>query len=123
MRRTVAGTGVDPTIQFAKLTLPSGEYKLAYSFNSIAEAERVASCNLLEGLENLGALTALQFRGLFYAALSIAHPGMTIERAGDLIGLDAEERLAVANAIAKAYRLSMPEKKADPPAASAPAES
>lgn len=117
-KRSVAGTALDPTIQFAKLEIDGKAYKLAYSFNAIALAETAAGCNLLGGLENLGALTALQFRGLLYAALSVAQPKMTIEEAGNLIRLDTKG--AIANALAEAYQFSMPE---DPPQAEAPGES
>lgn len=122
-RRNVSGTVADPTIRFSKLEIAGQSYRLAYSFNAVAEAEHVAKCNLLEGLENLEGLTALQFRGLLYAALSVAHPDITIEQAGCLVGVDTETRLMIGRALAEAYKLSMPDRKADPPAASAPAES
>jgi hypothetical protein len=120
-KRSVAGTAQDPTIQFAKLEVDGNAYKLAYSFNAIAEAETSAGCNLLGGLENLGSLTALQFRGLLFAALSVAQPKMTIEEVGRLIRLDTKS--AIANALAEAYQLSMPEKEQDPPEAEAPGAS
>ena len=111
-KKTVAGTAADPTIQFATLKAGEREIPLAYSFNSIAEAERVAGCNLLEGLDNLESLTALQFRGLLYAAMRVADPKVTIEQAGDLIHFGNTG--VIASALAQAYRLSMPEKKKDP---------
>jgi len=122
-RRNVSGTVADPTVRFSKLEIAGKTYRLAYSFNAIAEAEHVAGCNLLEGLDSLQELTALQFRGLLYAALSVAQPEVTIEQAGNLVGLDTESRMVVASALAEAFRLSMPDKKADPLKASAPAES
>jgi hypothetical protein len=114
-KHSVAGTVADPTIEFAELKLNGKIYRLSYSFNSIAEAEHVAGCNLLAGLESLLDLTALQ------AAMSVADPEVTIEQAGSLVRLDTIE--PITEALAKAYRVSMPAKRADPPAASAPAES
>ena len=115
----VAGTAADPLIQFAELELDGQDYRLAYSFNSIAEAEKVAGCNLLSGLWDLSNLTALQLRGLFYGALRIAHPDMTIATAGDLIRIDTTA--AILEALGRAYGLSMPPKKpANPPEAVAP---
>lgn len=120
-KRTVAGTANDPTIQFANLEMDGETYPLAYSFNAIAEAERLAGCNLLAGLENLMDLTALQLRGLLYAAMSVANPKVTIAQAGALIRIDTIP--TITNAMADAYRLSMPGKKVDPTAAGAQAES
>jgi hypothetical protein len=121
-KRNVSGTEADPTIRFAPLELGGVTYQLAYDFNAIAEAEFLARCNLLSGLESLQSLTAAQFRGLFYAALSPAHPEITVQEAGRMITLEDGVRLKIANAIAKAYKLSMPDKK-DPPGAAAPAGS
>jgi hypothetical protein len=120
-KHSVAGTVADPTIEFADLKLAGKTYRLVYSFNAIAEAEHVAGCNLLAGLESLRDLTALQLRGLLYAAMSVADPKITIEQAGSLVRLDTIE--PITEALGKAYQLSMPAKRADPPAASAPAES
>ena len=111
-QRSVAGTPADPTLHFAKLELDDETYLLAYSFNAIATAENVAGCNLLGGLENLTDLTARQLRGLLYAAMAVANPKVTIEQAGELIRLDTIT--PVTTALAEAYRLSMPAKKADP---------
>jgi len=122
MARTVAGSRKDPTIQFATLTLDGQEYKLAYSFNAIAEAENRAGCNLLSGLQDLRDLNAQQLRGLLYAALSVAHPKITVEEAGDMIRLTTIT--TITDALAAAYILSLPEKKkSDPPEADPPAES
>lgn len=120
-KRSVAGTAADPTVPFAELEIDGKAYRLAYSFNAIAEAEHVAACNLLVGLERLSDLTALQLRGLLYAALGVANPKITIEQAGALVRLDTI--LPITLALAQAYRLSMPDKPVDPPEASAPAES
>jgi hypothetical protein len=114
-KKSVAGTGADPVIRFAKLELDGETYRLAYSFNAIATAEHVAECNLLSGLESLNDMSALQLRGLLYAAMSVADPKVTIHQAGALIRLDT--LVPITNAIAEAYRLSMPEKKQDPPQA------
>jgi len=132
-RHSVSGTVGDPTVRFATLELAGEVYHLAYNFNAIAEAESLAGCNLLEGLESLTGLNARQFRGLLYAALAFdirtfTQEGRTIRRrlsiseAGDLIAVDDVQRLKIAQALAEAYRLSMPEKKADPPVAGPAAE-
>jgi hypothetical protein len=111
-KKNVAGTAADPVIKFATLTLDGREYRLAYSFNAIAEAERAAGCNLLAGLENLSDLTALQLRGLLYGALMVSNPDITIEQAGAMIRLDTLD--PVTAALAEAYGLSMPEDKKIP---------
>jgi len=108
-KRSVAGTKDDPTIQFAPLTLDGKSYKLCYSFNSIAIAESVAGCNLLRGMEKLTDLTALQFRGLLYAALTVAHPDLSVEDAGNLIRFDTYA--PIMDALGEAYRLSLPDSK------------
>jgi hypothetical protein len=108
-KKSVAGTASDPTIKFATVEIDGDKYKLAYSFNAIAEAEAMAGCNLLQGMQTLQDLSATQLRGLFYAALSVARPSMTIEEAGKLLRFDTMP--AITNAIADAYILSMPKKE------------
>jgi hypothetical protein len=113
MPRTVAGTPANPLVQFATLTIEGEQqYRLAFDFNAIAEAETAAGCNLLSGLQNLSDLTAMQLRGLLYAALRKAQPRLTIQAAGALIRLDTLAPITLA--LAEAYALSMPKKKADP---------
>lgn len=112
-KRSVAGSAIDPTIEFAKLVVDEKEYRLAYSFNSIALAEAHAGCNLLRGLESLTDLSAVQLRGLLYAALTVAHPELTIADAGNLIRLDTIG--PITTALAEAYTLSMPSAKKKSP--------
>jgi hypothetical protein len=111
----VAGTIKDPTIKFSTLTIDEQDYKLAYSFNSIAEAEAVTKTNLLNGLETLTNLNASNLRGLLWAAMLIAQPKTTLEDAGTLIRLDTIGPVTLA--LAEAYNLSLPEKKSvdEPP--------
>ena len=108
-KKTVAGTRADPTIRFADLMLDGTVYQLAYDFNSIALAEKIAGINLLEGLRNLAQVSAQQFRGLFYGARLKAQPEITLEQAGGLIRLDT--LLAIEAGIAQAYANSIMEKK------------
>lgn len=108
-RNTVSGTTIDPTIEFAKLVVDENEYRMCYSFNSIALAEAHAGCNLLRGLESLTDLSAVQLRGLLYAALTVAHPEITIDDAGKMIRLDTIG--PITEALAEAYTLSMPQNK------------
>lgn len=110
-KATVANSAHDPVIRWAKVEVGGVTYKLAFSFNSIALAEVHAGVNLLEGLENLLALTAAQFRGLLYAALSMAHPKLTLSDVGNLIGFDSMGQWK--DGLAEAYVLSMPDRKAD----------
>jgi hypothetical protein len=119
-KRSVVGTAADPTLQFADLEIDDKTYKLAYSFQAIAEAEHLAGCNLLSGLDNLQELSARQLRGLFFAALSIAQPKITIEQSTALIRLDTTYSIRLA--LAKAYNLSIPDKSTDPPEADPPAD-
>jgi len=111
-KKSIAGTALDPTIQFATLTIDDQTYKLAYSFNAIALAEAASGANLLRGLESLSDLTALQLRGLLYAAMTVARPETTIEEAGALIRLDTIG--IVTTALGEAYMLSLPESKKNP---------
>lgn len=111
-RATVAGTPADPVVPFAVLEIEGEKFKLAFDFNAIAEAEHYAGCNLLSGLKNLGDLTALQLRGLLYAAMRKAHPKVTIEKAGSLIRLDTIVKITLA--LGEAYSLSMPKRDETP---------
>ena len=98
---------------FATLAIEGEQpLKLAFDFNAIAEAEQLAGCNLLEGLQNLSGMTALQLRGLLFAALRKAQPKMTIQAAGALIRLDTLGPITLA--LAEAYSLSIRKKTADP---------
>jgi len=110
-KRTVADTVLDPTVKYATLEIDGTSFKLAYDFNAIAEAEKVAGCNLLLGLAKIliSGADASQIRGLLYAALRKAQPKMTIDDAGTLIRID--NLVDIQNAILEAYRLSMPEAK------------
>ena len=119
-KRTVANTAGDPIVRFSTLTVDGQEYKLAYDFNAIAQAETITRCNLLSGMHSLGDLSAAQLRGLLYAALSLAQPKMTADDAGKLVRFDTLS--AIENALVEAYKLSTPEKKENPTeAASDPA--
>lgn len=107
----------NPTFRYSTLSIDGVEYKLAYSFNSIAECEAESRCNLLEGLDSLDSMNALQLRGLFYAALKPLQPLMTVEQAGDMIAVNGI--VGVAAAVAVAYKLSL-QRTADPPLAGPP---
>jgi hypothetical protein len=108
-KKSVAGTGLDPTIQFSTLVVDDKSYKLAYSFNSIALAEAASGTNLLKGLQSLMDLSAMQLRGLLYAAMIIDKPDVTVEQASSLIRVDTINDITLA--MVEAYRLSLPEKK------------
>jgi hypothetical protein len=111
-KKSVAGSSADPTIKFSTLTVDDQEFQLCFSFNSIALAEHHANCNLLHGLENLSDLSALELRGLLYAAMTLAKPDTTIEDAAKLIRLDTIGPVTMA--IAEAYSLSLPKKNTEP---------
>ena len=84
-------------------------WRLTYDFNAIADAERIAECNLLAALDNLAAISAAQLRGLLYAAIVVADARLrpTLQEVGALIRIDT--LAAITEALAEAYRLSMPE--------------
>lgn len=111
--KTVAGTKQDPTIAFVDTTVDNVTYKLAFSFNAIAEAEAVTNCNLLSGmwkfLTDREGMNAQQLRGLLYASLQLAQPEITLEQAGDMITLDSFFMLQ--QAVNAAFIMSLPEKK------------
>lgn len=98
----------------AKLEIDGQSYHLVYDYNAIAEAEVVTGygCNLLHGLVMPSTISALQLRGLLFAALRARHEEMTIGDAGKLLRVDTIER--VLKAIGEAWALSMPEPKTNP---------
>lgn len=110
-RKSVAGTGSDPVIEFAALEIDGEQYKLAWDFNAIAEAEKITGANLMHGIAvvMLNGMNAQQFRGLFYAALKLAHPKTTLESAGKLIRIDTMPDIR--NALISAWNASLPEAK------------
>lgn len=117
-RKTVAGTAADPLVEFVTLEIDGESYKLAYDFNAIAEAEKIAECNLLQGIAGvlLNNMTAKQLRGLLYAAMGKAQPKTTLAKAGALCRIDTMPDIR--DALLKAYNASLPEEKkilADPP--------
>jgi len=110
-RETAASTTSDPVVDFAALKIDGETYRLAYDFNAIADAEKLADANLLHGIAGLlgkGA-NAAQIRGLLYAALRKAHPKLTLPQVGSLIRIDTIPDIY--GAIEAAYRLSLPEAK------------
>jgi hypothetical protein len=124
-KKNVAGTVKDPTITFSTLTVDEKDYQLAFSFNSISEAESVTKCNMLSGLvelNNLGKadiMGATMLRGLLYASMLVAYPDVTLEQAGNLIRIDTIRRII--DALTEAVVNSMPEgteKNAQAPSAS-----
>jgi|ERR1035441_958058 hypothetical protein len=119
--KTVAGTADDPTLKFAEMSLGGKTYRLALTYNTIAQAEALAGCNMLAGLDSLHDLNAAQFRGLFFCALRLAHPDLTIEAVGNLIGIKVSTRNKIVKALAEAYRLAWEREPEDPPEAGAPA--
>lgn len=115
--KTVGGTASDPLVDFRKLEIDGETYNLAYDFNAIADAEKIAECNLLHGISAIlfNSMTGAQLRGLFYAALQKAHPKMNIVHAGALIRIDTMGDIRAA--LLDAYNASLPEasKILDPP--------
>lgn len=90
------------------LKVDGKEYALAYDFNAIADAEQSAGCNLLAALETLSNISAVQLRGLLYAAIvpEPKEPRLTLLEAGMLIRVDTIA--PITKALADAYMLSMP---------------
>lgn len=86
-RKQIAHTTNDPTIDFTPLVIDGESYRLAFSFNSICLAERATGLNLLHAIQTQS-LDSNQFRAIFFAALAVAHPSMTVEKAGNIIGFD-----------------------------------
>jgi len=105
----MAKKAIDPTIRFEFLTLNGVEYKLCYTFNALAEAEAQTGGNVLQCFGKLNNLSAIELRSLFHAALLTAHPEITAEHAGALIGFNDLPKVVAA--IAKAFELSMPDEK------------
>jgi len=93
------------------------ELVLTYDFNAIAEAEEPAGCNLLAALESLSDITAMQLRGLLFAAI-VSTPKPTIIECGELIRVDTIA--PITTALADAYNLSLPDAAPAPAAAAGP---
>lgn len=100
-----------PTVHFEPLEVDGITYRLAFDYNAIAEAEQAAGINLLEGMGKvlLGAMTAGHLRALLYAALLKAHPGITLDQAGDLLGI--HNSVDVRDALLRAWNASCPPEK------------
>jgi hypothetical protein len=77
------------------LVCGAGIYRLTLTYSFIARAEALAGCNMLAGLDNLHNLSALQFRGLLFCASHVAHPQLTVDDVGGLIGLDPPRRTPI----------------------------
>jgi hypothetical protein len=129
-RNHVGGTAADPLVEFAKLEIDGKTYELAWSFNAIATAERSINAgrpveervNLLHGVAALlvSAMAAEELQGLLFAALSLAHPKLTMKESNALVRIDT--LVDIKNALLRAYNVSMPEAKrfiVDPPPAGA----
>lgn len=111
--KSVSGTALEPVYNFHNLELNGKTYKLAFSYNAIAKAERVAGVNLMKAL-HLQDLDTNQFMATFFAALSVAHPKITLDQAGELISLDNFP--AIREALLHAWAKSMRENPLQPAA-------
>lgn len=113
-RRSSVADAVTPS---AEVEIDGQAFRLVYDFNAIADAESAAGCNLLHGLSAtmLNTMNAAQLRGLFWAALRRHHPGITVQRAGELIRLDTMPQII--EGIGQAFVLAMPKKENPTPAA------
>jgi len=113
-----------PPTQFTQVKIGGETYRLAYSFNGLAEAEAITGCNLLQGMREVivGGLTAANFRGILYAALRKAQPGITLAGAGDLLetAFRDGETLEVQKALLATYGISF--EQTDPSVAAPQAE-
>jgi hypothetical protein len=107
--KKVAGTSIDPTVQFAELKIDDTTYKLVYGFAAIALAESTTKTNLLNGFLNLTSLNAQQLIGLTYAAMLPAQPKITYDKVAALFKYD--QIYPIMGALAECYSLSLPEKK------------
>lgn len=105
------------------LELDGEKYELVFDYNAVAEAEAETGgmVNLLHGILYLNSMSALQLRGLFYAALKPKQPKITLAEAGSLINLETMPLIMAG--LAEAWKLSMPEAAKNPTdAGSAPGE-
>jgi hypothetical protein len=116
-----------PDIKFQPITLDGKEYKLAYDFNAICQAEDLLKVktgqeyNLLAGVATVfndlwdaKRPGANILRGLLWACLSVAHPTMTLEDAGDLIQIPVITDLVAAIKIAYAISFEVPNEEEVP---------
>jgi hypothetical protein len=103
----------------ATLEIDGQKYELVWDYNQIAEAEieTGGGVNLLHGVAAflLRTMSALQLRGLFYAALKSRQPEITIQQTGALIRIDTMQ--AISKAINEAWGTAMPEPDPNPPGA------
>ena len=110
----------------AKLIIDDVAYEVSYDFNRICDCEAVTGCNLLKALSDLFVVkddetivmnpSALQLRGLLFAAIEQNGARPTLQQVGALIRVDTLPRIRTA--IADAYSLAVPAKaaKAEEPA-------
>jgi hypothetical protein len=103
---SVAGTERDPQRLFTRVELNGEEYKLIYTFGSLAEAEKLCGCNLLQGILKWNEMSAVQLRGLLYAALRTLQPKMTLEQVDSLLS-HVDDVAAAMSALLDAYNVSM----------------
>jgi hypothetical protein len=101
-------------VKKGKLVIDGVEYQVAYDFNRICEVEAAAGANLLEALGSLLSLSAAQLRGLLFAAIERDGARLTLAQVGALIRVDTIA--SIEDALAEAYRLSLPEKPEESPA-------
>lgn len=111
-RKSVAGTGADPVIEFVDLEVDGKVYKLCWDFNAIAKAESAEKdLNLMHGIATvmLNGMNVRELRGLLWGAVSLAQPKMTLEDAGRLIRIDTMPDIR--EALIRAWNASLPEGK------------
>lgn len=108
---------IDPTVEYAVLTVDGKDYALAWSFRAIAASEALcraslkSELNLMQGIASflLDTANAEHYLGLLHAALSLAYPNVGLAEVAQLIRIDTMPDIRLA--LIESYNLSMPEKK------------
>jgi hypothetical protein len=118
MPKKIAGKpATDTTLPNVPVKIGGHEYHLAFTYGSLATAERKAAeaglkINALEAID-FSDVNATKIQVLFFAALQAQHPNLSFEEASNLLTLQNSSR--VYSAVVKAYISSMSEPDEDAP--------
>lgn len=94
--------------------LPGDEqvYTLVYDFNKLCDIETETGINALRFIG--GEVNATQTRAILYGCLKTAHPAVTLEEAGDLLGFDEDTVLGALTIVLKGVEEPPPAPPAPP---------
>ena len=105
-----------PTLRFVDCKIGDENYRMAFSYRKLIEAESKTGLNLLaSGINAFPYISATHYRALVWAAMSIDRPSLTLEQVEDL--LDFDTMPVIQKALADSYQKSTENPTEAPPAA------